>query len=614
MDSAATIAAPCAAPSGSTLLDAGALPDAGILAYLTLPAPARVLTPVPLRHVACCALVRLADATVWMLRTRGAPWSPERLAVAARTLREQRGAWRDAVFLTGRLSYALEIATVALLPPVLHRVDPALWDLRRTAVALVMRSLRTGGGMDAAALAQETGATEARLEAELAAALAGFHAATDAEAFALATPASGDADVARYNFLAEAPHRAWRLQLARTFPLFVHAATTGGDNTPGETIRTAVDAGVPLVRHLAARWDASAGAIRSLIGRDAATVGDPWEGNVRGLVKLLDALRPDDRPGVDSAEWQRFSRAVAAAERIFRAPPWTSALAQMWLREAARQGWARLDEAAAQRLWEPGAIAGVQQFRDSLARWLELAVARRAVPPPVPPNAGCDAIADHYVSTRSPRRLVALAGRFEASRRGIRPELVEESSLLGGEVFLPLLPAETLSAEGTRIAAPLTSRAALQRHGEAMDNCLEAMLLDSYVADCAAAKTFVLGILDATTRKPVSTAEVGLRRQPRTGRIEAHVVQHTAQSNAPPSASCRRALAEAIAAVGSDAVQQHLAAGLLILRQRRVLGETRAKEEGERMLLGEALAQTLGVAVLEELAAGVRKRLASAAV
>jgi len=613
MDSAATIAAPGAALSASHLLDAGALPGAGILAYLTLPAPAGVLTPAPLRHVACGALVRLADATVWMLRTRGAPWSPDRLAVAARTLRDEHGAWRDGAYLTGRLSYALEIATVALVPPVLDRVDPALWDLRRTAIALVLRSLRTRGGeMDPAALAQATRATEAHLATALDAALAEFHAATDTEAYRQATPAAGDADIARYNFLVQAPHRAWRLQLARTFPLFVHAAATGGDNTAGETIRTAVDAGVPLVRHLAARWDVTAGAIRVLVGKDVTTVGGQWEGNVRGLVKVLDALRPDDRPGTRSADWQNFNRAVAAAERIFRAPPWTSAVARMWLREAARQGWARLDEAAAQRLWEPAAIAAVQQFRDSLARWLELAVARHATPPPVVPNAGCDAAADHYVSTRQPRRLAAIAERFEVCRRGVRADLVDQSSLLGGESFLPLLPGDMVAADGTRIVAPLTTRAALQRHGEAMDNCLEAMLLGSYVADCAAAKSFILGILDAATRKPASTAEVRVRRQPRAGRLEAHVVQHTAQFNAPPSLHCRQALAEAVAAVGSDAGQQHLEAGLRILRQRRLLGQARAKEEGECLLLGEALAQTLGPAALEELAAGVRKRLAAA--
>jgi hypothetical protein len=595
---------------GNAPLNVGTIPDAGIRSYLVMPTPECVLSPAPLRHVACLALIRLDDATIWLLRTRGAPWSPTRLVVAAQTLQAERTAWQDTEYLTGRISFALEISSVAVLPPVLDRTDPTPWDLRRTAVAMVMRSLRTAGAqVDPTELAAAVHAVEGGLATALDAALAYFRAEIDVEALREATTASGSADITRYNYLVEPPHRAWRLQLARTFPIFVRAAATGAKGSAGETIRTAVDQGVPLVRHLSARWGVSNGAIRSLLRVDVATIGGHWDGNVRGLVKVLDALRPEDRPKRDSADWPHFNRAVAVAERLFRCPAWTSALAQSWLRGAARRGWADLDDEAAQDLWNPAAIAAVQRFRDSLARFLALEFAHQPDAPLTVSKVAFDSVADQYVSTRQPRRLSAIAARFESDRLNLRSDLVQQSALLSGEGFWPLFPGDVASADGTRVIRPLTSRMALNRHGAALNNCLEDVQLESFVAECMEANCFILGILEGDGGRPISTAEVRISRQMRGARLEPHVVQHTGNFNAPPSSRCRHALAEALASAKSDAVQQHLEAGLLAARQRRLLGNTRAKEEAERMLLTEALGQTLGPSVLEGLSAAARTRL-----
>jgi hypothetical protein len=590
-------------------LTIGTIPDAGLEDYVVLPSVECALSPAPLRHTACHALLRLEDSTIWHLRTRGAPWSPQRLIVATRTLQNEHTGRQDSGYLTGRLSYELEISSVTVLPPILERVDPGLWEFRRTAVAMVMRWLRGyGSNVDPADLAAITGAVEENLHAMLQAALDDFRAATDAEALGAATAASGNGDIGLYNFLVEAPHRAWRLQLARTFPIFVRAAAVGTKGSAGETVRTAVDSGRPLVRCLAQRWSVSAGAIRSLLGRDVALVGARWEADIRGLVKLLDALRPEDRPKTDAADWAHFNRAATGAERIFRCPPWTSVLALTWLREAARHRWADLDEGAAQAIWGPAAIACVQDFRDGLVRLLELESARQPEASRTTPGMAFDSVADHYLSTRQPRRLVALAESFAWNLQDLRADLQQESSFLQGEAFWPLLPGELQSTDGTRTVRPLTSGAALREYGAAMNNCLEDVMLASYVADCAEAKCFILGVVDSDSGQPVSTAEIRLRRLVREGRLDPNVVQHAGHSNDDPSSDCERAIAEALAVVRSETGQRHLQMGLLRVRQRRLMGKTRARDEAERLQLAEALSQTLGAKVLAELTAGAMPR------
>ncbi len=588
-------------------LMAGALPEAGIGGFLALPAPAYATSPAPLRHVACFALLRLADATLWLLRTRGLPWTRERLEAAARTLHRERSARRDTAYLAGRLAYDLEIAPVDVLTPVLHADAAEPWELRRTAIAVVMRALRTRGGqVDPAELAALTRQVEDGLRAALASALADFRAGNDAEAVREATSTSGGFDLALYNFLVEAPHRAWRLQLARTFPLFLRAAATGAAGSAGETIRSAVDGGLPLLRHLAGRWGVGASALRHLQHKDAALVGDHWEDNVRALAQLLDALVPEDRPAC-AAEWQQFNRAVAAGERIFRAPASSSALVRMWLRAAARGRWAGLDGDEAQGPWGPAAIAAALRLRDGLARYLELEAARGGAAPGVV-RAASESVADHCIATRRPGRVREIADRFDRHRQNPGADLVREVEFLSGERFWPLLPGDHVAVNGTCAVAPLTSRAALRQHGAAMSNCLADRFLDDFAGDCAAARCFIVGVVDRTTGAPASTAEIRLARLPRGGGLEPQVVQHTGFANAAPSPRCRQALAEALAAVRAAAGQQHLEAGLRAIRQFRLLGRTKARDEAERLLLAEALGATLRPAVLAEMVATVRAR------
>lgn len=599
-------AMPCEreAPCISSLVKDTRLPVAGIRDVIVFPAPDGCLPAAALRQLANCALFRLDDATVWFLRTRGNAWTDERLARAARVLLDETRLRHDGDRLVERLRHVLRTATLATLPATLHDVDAIRWELRNVAIACMLRAPEfAAGGPGTAQVAAAASAREAALHASLAAALARFDEATDREALHAVTAATGAADIAVYNYLAEPRHRGWRLQLARTFPLFLRAAATGGPASVGATLRAAVDDGAPLLRHLADRWGVSAGAIRMLRQLPAARVGAQWEDNVRGLVRLLDVLRPEDRPQDDPAAWARFNHAVAVAERIFRCPPWASPAAQVWLRDAARRGLVDVDDAAAQAGWSPARIAAVQRFRDALARLLELGHGDAANAADAVPRLACEGRANRFVATRPPRRLAALARRFEREWRDPPAELAQASSRVAGESYLPLLPAELVAADGSRIASPLTDRGALDRHGRALDTCLDRAYLGPPGIDASNAARFIVGFLHARTRAPASTAEIRATRKLGDEGCELEVLQHTGFRNRLPSQPCIQALAETLAAARSRAGRAHLEAAFRALRDLGRRPEAAAKREAERILLTGVLTRTLGPALLAELGA-----------
>ena len=593
------------------LVRTGALRKAGIDAFIVLPSGESGLPPAAFRQLASCALVRLVDATVWFVRTRDAAWSPERLGTVARVLREHSRFRHDVARLTGALRHELRSPSLELLPPVLGEVDAVQWDLRGTAIAIALRARRTACGLDREALAAAAREAESGLRAALGRALPAFNASAAPVALQHPEPPIAAADPAIHNFLAELPHRAWRLQLARTFPLFLRAAATGGIGSVGETIRTAVDRGEPLVRTLAERWRVTPGAIRCLLYREPALVGPHWEGNVRGLARLLDALRPEDRPGEDPASWRRFDAAVASAERIFRCPPWASPVAQMWLRDAARLDPAELDEEAARHAWSPAVVASVERLRDHLARFLELQPAPAPGRSSVAAESAARAAAARFIASRRPRRLREIAARFERELRDPRTAQARQALRDTSARHPPLLPDALASIDGERIVAPLTTGAALERHGEAMQICLNASYLGPPGFDGRGAARFILGLRHATTGKAVSTAELRVTHAPRMGAYAVEVLQHTGWRNRPPSRACSDALAQAVAQARSAAGQAHLDAAFRATRELAAIGEAEAKRRAESRMLAGVLGRTLGEAAIAEIATETRRSVGS---
>lgn len=570
-------------------------------AYLAFPAPPLVLTPVPMRNVSCCALLRLENGTAWFLQTTGQPWTEERVRTAGAVLARHGVPGMPAQRLEEQLTRALAIGPIAIRQPVLTGADGNAWDLRRTAVALMARSVQQRPGAIAAGdAATEVTALETRFRRDLEPAVREFATALDSEAIEAAT-VDGRVDTALYNYLVREPRRAWRMQFARTFPLFLRAAATGDERSVGATLRQAVDAGAPLVSHLAHVWAVRPGAVRCLVGRSPALVGARWENDPRTLVRLLDQLRPEDYPGDDGESWARLSQGVDTAERIFRCPVTASFLAMAWLREAARNRFLALGTSRRGRGLSAEAMAAIEALRSRLIEALAGAAAGRWSDPAGQSRVAAATVADRCLAGMQPGRLatVALAcareharliGEYERSRAD--SEL--ESRVRAGEAFWPLMPADFPVSDARLRIVALTSREDLARQGVRMALCIRGGGdLARTAAACARARAFLVAVVAIATGQTQSVAEFRLHQPFRAGRAELELVQHRGYGNRAPSMACVKAVHELMAYARSREIQEHLDAGRRLVHQRG-RGSQAPVGEAEHRISVQALRTAMG--------------------
>ena len=544
-----------------------------------------------------------------MLRTVGHVWTEQRLASAVEVLGAKPGhipIRRDPMLAT-RLARALQVPQVQILVAVLDRPDPAQWETRKLALALRLQHLATGDrDPEPAVLSAELDAIERELIERLGAALRRFAGSLDADVLAAAPASARDAEL--YGYLADPRHRRNRLQLAATFPLFLRAAAQGeAGGGAGGLIRRLVDEGAPLVKALAAQWAVAPSVLRSLSMRPVDMIGEQWESNIEALVVLLNALPAEFRPGADAAAWRAFNETIVFAESVFGRRPWTSPLALAWLRHAARGGWTADTIAAAGIDLQQASVALVDELRQALIESLSAecttAVVTSAAEAALSTRASH--AADGYLAGIAPRRLIALAQRYRRELAAARTEQASEAAFAGGTGFWPLLPGEYLSSDGSRIVVSLDSRQALLEQGRAVVNCLGNSHLGHYSAACARGDAFIVALLHAPTRTPLSTAEVRVRRLTLRGRLEARVAQHTAERNAPPSLACRDALAEAIMLLGTEEGQEHLRRGARALAARR-RGDAQLRREVDLLPVRLAVKRTVGETRFDQFATPFR--------
>jgi hypothetical protein len=577
------------------------------LAWVSFPGAANLIARQLLRNTACCALLRAADGTLWMLRTVGHVWTEARLATAAQFLVASRARRRVDPLLEKRLSRALDLPQVTVAHPVLDRLEDAHWGVRKLAIGLWMeRASGRGAQPDAGRLAAEVGAYEQTLAALLRAAIGRF--VDGLEADVISVEPRSLADTRLYNFLVPAPWRRNRLQLAATFPLLVRAAAADGDTGLGADIRRVVDAGAPLLKALSRRWGVAPAVLRCLRQRKPDLVGERWESNVDALFTLLDALPAELRPGEDPDQWREFNRLVSLAEATFGPHPWDSAVALAWLRHSARRGGTESSLAQTAADLQPDVVALI----DALRRALIETLAAEALTP-ADDAVSADALmlraratADRYLSGRAPRRLAELATRYRRLLAQARAEVSAEMGAPAGSGFWPLLPEEYASRDGSRCAVALNSRQALNRHGRALGNCLGNSHLAYYTTAVQRGESFVVGLFDAESRQPLSTAELRVETVELGLWFAVRVVQHTAARNSRPSARCRTALAEVLAWLSTEAGQRHLRTGLRAVAQRR-RNEQRGRGEAERLPMARALRRTVGGQRFESLLSAVRE-------
>lgn len=584
--------------------------DGGVGAVLCPGAHAE-LAPRTLRHTACCALFRTPQGTVWMLRTVGYVWTDQRLDAVLGLLTADRAGLplkRDPM-LARRLARALEVPQVQVGVAALDPIDRLQWETRKLALAVRMQRLLPGGRDPVpAVLAAEVDAIENALVERLAVALRRFAESLDRDVLA-AVPASAR-DTELYAYLADPKCRRNRLQFATTFPLFLRAAATGGEDNVGGLIRRTVDDGAPFVRTLARQWAVSPGVLRTLCFKPVEIVGAQWESNIEALVVTLNALPVELRPGADPVTWRSFNEYIAFAESLFGRRPWTSPLALAWLRQAAKRGWTTDTIAEARVDLRQESVALVDELRQALIETLkaESVVAQAAPIDGSSLAARAWHSADHCLSQVAPRRLIALAQRYRRELAVARCDLTSEIAFAGGTGFWPLLPEDHVSSDGSRVVVSLDNRQALRTQGRAVVNCLGDSHLDHYASACARGDAFIVAVLDAWSRTPLSTAEVKVRRRSVGGPRGVWVVQHTAARNARPTPQCQAALQEAITALGGAAGQAHLGRGLRALAARR-RGDLHGLGEADRLAMSRAVRRTIGDGRYQELLSLLRDRV-----
>jgi hypothetical protein len=557
-----------------------------------------MLVPRPLGGIACSALLRLGDDSVWMFRTEGSVWTPERIGRLGAALSRALDTERFSRGFVHSLARALNLPTLVMLSPCLDGVDPDQWQIERVAQAFARRERSTRASARIPFHAQ-TAIIEKRLLEELGAAVTAFVRALDATALGAARRL-GHVEAALYNFFVTGPQPKYRQQLAETFPCLVSAAAHDCGDGAGAHIRHAVDLGMPLVDALSQRWGVKRSAVRALAGKPGSLIGSVWESNPRGLVQALDRFAPLERPGNDPASWLRFTDVVGLANRRATAEPSLEPLIQTWVQRATRRGWLGEDANLIESWLSAAGVRRIGVLRAALVALFDRTIepSRSGRSQPASPSLG--AIVDRQLGAFAPHRLIALAELFEHQLRQASSELSATIGVLEGSSFWPLFPGEFLSSDRSRKLRALVTSQALEMHGQALMTCLSGRFNARYSRACSDGKCFIVAAYDSGSDKPMSAADLRVTPNLAQTGYDLSLVEHSAYGNSLPSLACRTAMTELLAYCRTPAVQKHLVEGARVQTRIHDRFSACARQAAARLLpIEHALRATLGANLLE---------------
>ena len=280
-------------------------------AAVVMPAPCIDLPRAAARNVPSCAIVRLVSGPIWLVKVLGYWWSAQRLIAAARVLHNYGNVLQPSE-LNDRLCEELELPGVSASRPGAADFDGSAWSVRRVAVAIhLARAFSAALAHPAPLTSADIAAVVERITEQLALALRRFQSGLDSEAMRHAAR-NGVIDQDIYNYLADTEHRRNRLQVAAVLPVFLRCLALRADVPPYRQMRGAVDQGSPLVDAACEAMRVSPSAMRCVIGRDLSICGEAWEDAPDTLVRLLNSVRPEARPGPDPESWKRLRVDVRA--------------------------------------------------------------------------------------------------------------------------------------------------------------------------------------------------------------------------------------------------------------------------------------------------------------
>lgn len=552
-------------------------------AAVVMPAPCIDLPRATARNVPSCAIVRLESGPVWLVKVLGYWWSTQRLITAARVL-QNHGDVLQPSELSDRLCEELELPGVSASRPGPADFDGSAWGVRRVAVAIhLARAFSAAPAHPAPLTSADVAAVVDRMTEQLALALRRFQSGLDSEAMRHAAR-SGVMDQDIYNYLSDIEHRRNRLQVAAVLPLFLRCLVLRPDVPPYRQIRLAVDRGSPLVNAACEAMKISPSAIRCVIGRDVSICGEAWEEAPDTLVRLLNSVRPEARPGPDPESWKRLQDLVDFAEQELGRRLSESFFGRAWVRETLQAG-AKSPRRGRETLSDSRSVAAVESLRDELIRVVELESRMPGTRQTAVQATAIRASVECLLDARTVRQLIATGMQWQQEYAAARSERDDLMEFLRGARYWPLLPAEHVTVDRSRRVVPLANGAQVQAHGIAMGICLAGSHLQAYDTACRKGRAFLLSILDGATGRPLSTVELKVSRPRKSAAMSVGVVQHTGRANAAPSEACRRALRELTPVFAGDSVQRHLRLGLIAMGTFR----ERVAEPGDRV---EHLAKT----------------------
>ena len=540
-------------------------PPAGkwILDQVVFPALVPAMVPKPLGVVSSCALLRLKDGTVWMLRISASAWTASRLRSAANYLVEAGENGLGGGEREQALGSVLSVPRLSILRAALEPFEPRQWDVASAAWAITRRGDFTADlPADRRSAAPDAAAVERGLGEALMCAVQEFLQVLDPEVRALSTTDEGfHAEI--YNYVIQPQCTLYRRQFAKAFPRILPLVIDRVEGSVGAEVREIVDLGRPLIKTLARRWGVRPGVVRLLLGQTSVLQAPAWRARVPGLAQVLNALIAEEVPRDDPDQWALLERVTTVGQRLFRQPIWETPYGLRWSRDAMHATCNR-DRPEATERWLPNPVvlARIDQFRG----FLEVALQRELGPREASARHArrISGVVDSFFASAAAHGLGSVASRFfdlrlQAFLSRQRPVLRTRGLFEGN--LPPLLPADFHGSEGKRVIRPMTDPWAVMEHGRSLQICLEnPVTAGGYALRCREGTLFLLGVFDATSGAACSTMSIAERRG---GGLK--VVEHKGIGNAVASDECREAALE---------FEEYLASGLV----RRWLKHLRRKQ------------------------------------
>ncbi len=512
--------------------------------------------------------MRLSRGQIWVLSVVGYRWTSERLTFVAEMLEAHGEADLDVVWIN-RLSDQLGLPNLRIELPTVTDLEWSGWNVRPLAVALALARAFSGDSVAQGAITSaDAEELASAIRRALNDAMARFRSELDGDALARCKD-YGEFALRVYNYLAA--HRRNRLQFAGALPVFLQAVSLPRDDSLYREMRQAIDAGQPLTGMVCRATGVGPSVFKALAGLPVDVCGARWLERPVGLMKLINVIRPDRRPGQDPVAWARLNSLVEEAESVTGRRIDQSLVAQMWVRDAmhARAGIHGVGSAAKLDIQ---ASVLVENFRNELYAAVGVSQLAREKLRSAGAHDGVHQAIDRWLLQRTRKQLATLAVRWQDAYAA---ETSDDASLIAcirGERYWALLPSPFTSSDGRRRVVPLVSRQQLVGFGTAMVNCLRERSLKEFDAACCSGGTFVVGLVDGESGAPRSAAEFRLKQDRDGTRMVVEVVQHTARQNAFPGEPCKRTMQELLLHVQCDSVQRHLRLGVTAVRASRRQG------------------------------------------